>query len=88
LADDERRIGAERVFRAIGAALTEHVERCAAALRRLSPVDAVAPRGEGKWTKIEILGHLVDSAANNHQRFVRAQESSGEFAFPGYAQDQ
>ena len=27
----------------------------------------------GKWSKKEILGHLIDSAANNHQRFVRAQ---------------
>jgi hypothetical protein len=26
-----------------------------------------------KWSKKEILGHLVDSAANNHQRFVRVQ---------------
>lgn len=26
-----------------------------------------------KWSKKEIIGHLVDSAANNHQRFVRAQ---------------
>jgi hypothetical protein len=23
------------------------------------------------WAPIEILGHLIDSAANNHQRFVR-----------------
>ncbi|WP_153796347.1 DinB family protein [Foetidibacter luteolus] len=27
----------------------------------------------GKWSKKEILGHLIDSAANNHQRFVRGQ---------------
>jgi hypothetical protein len=27
----------------------------------------------GKWSKKEILGHLIDSAANNHQRFVRVQ---------------
>lgn len=27
----------------------------------------------GKWSKKEILGHLIDSAANNQQRFVRAQ---------------
>jgi hypothetical protein len=27
----------------------------------------------GKWSKKEILGHLIDSASNNHQRFVRAQ---------------
>lgn len=26
-----------------------------------------------KWSKKEILGHLIDSAANNHQRFVRIQ---------------
>lgn len=26
-----------------------------------------------KWSKQEILGHLIDSAINNHQRFLRAQ---------------
>ena len=26
-----------------------------------------------KWSKKEVLGHLIDSATNNHQRFVRAQ---------------
>jgi len=25
------------------------------------------------WSKKEIIGHLIDSAINNHQRFVRAQ---------------
>ncbi len=29
--------------------------------------------GPGKWTKKEILGHMIDSAANNHQRFIRVQ---------------
>jgi len=28
---------------------------------------------QGKWSKKQILGHLIDSAANNHQRFVRIQ---------------
>ncbi len=27
----------------------------------------------GRWSKKEVLGHLIDSAANNHQRFVRIQ---------------
>lgn len=31
---------------------------------------------ENKWSKKEILGHLIDSATNNHQRFVRAQFES------------
>ena len=26
-----------------------------------------------QWSKKEILGHLIDSAANNHQRFIRIQ---------------
>ncbi|HTB26511.1 MAG TPA: DinB family protein, partial [Puia sp.] len=26
-----------------------------------------------KWSKKEIIGHLIDSATNNHQRFVRVQ---------------
>lgn len=26
-----------------------------------------------KWNKKEILGHLIDSAANNYQRFIRIQ---------------
>ena len=26
-----------------------------------------------KWSKKEILGHLIDSATNNHQRFIKTQ---------------
>jgi hypothetical protein len=39
-----------------------------------------------KRSKKEILGHLVDSAANNHQRFVRLQLQH-ELTLPGYEQD-
>ena len=28
---------------------------------------------EDKWSLKEIVGHLIDSASNNHQRFVRLQ---------------
>jgi hypothetical protein len=27
----------------------------------------------GKWSKKEIIGHLIDSATNNHHRFIRGQ---------------
>ncbi len=40
-----------------------------------------------KWSKKEILGHLVDSATNNQMKFVRAMESSGQ-QVPGYHQDE
>jgi hypothetical protein len=39
-----------------------------------------------KWSKKEILGHLIDSAANNHQRFVRAAQNIAA-AFPTYNQN-
>lgn len=42
--------------------------------------------GEGKWSKKEILGHLIDSASNNHQRWVRAQLAPS-IEFPAYEQD-
>lgn len=41
----------------------------------------------GDWSCKEILGHLIDSATNNHQRFVRAQFSE-DLVFPGYEQEQ
>jgi hypothetical protein len=38
---------------------------------------------EDFWSLKEILGHLVDSASNNHQRFVRLQEATRS-RFPAY----
>jgi hypothetical protein len=40
-----------------------------------------------RWTKKEVLGHLIDSASNNHQRFVRGQIAAGQDS-PGYEQEQ
>jgi hypothetical protein len=39
--------------------------------------DAGLQRSGGGWSRKEILGHLIDSATVNHQRFVRAQMESG-----------
>ncbi|MDC7242204.1 MAG: DinB family protein [Spirochaetales bacterium] len=38
---------------------------------------------EDKWSVKEIFGHLVDSASNNFQRFMRLQEGDLN-NFPGY----
>lgn len=40
-----------------------------------------------EWSKKEVLGHLIDSAANNHQRFVRAVNKVAA-QFPTYDQDE
>ena len=39
-----------------------------------------------KWSKKEILGHLIDSASNNHKRFVLSQYKY-DLMFEGYEQD-
>jgi hypothetical protein len=41
----------------------------------------------GKWSPKEILGHLLDSAANNLQRFVRLQLEDN-LPLPQYRQDE
>jgi hypothetical protein len=52
------------------------------------PEDAVSVRtSPGSWTLKEIIGHLIDSASNNHQRFVRLQQGNLS-SFPGYDQEQ
>jgi hypothetical protein len=38
-----------------------------------------------RWTKKEVIGHLIDSTSNNHQRFVRGQIATGQ-KFPGYSE--
>ena len=49
--------------------------------------DAAARKADpNRWSKKEILGHLIDSAANNHQRFVRAQRVP-HLELPSYEQE-
>jgi hypothetical protein len=55
-------------------------------LRKIDEAAASKRPAPGKWSSKEILGHLVDSAANNHQRFVRLQ-LSGRIDLPGYDGD-
>ena len=66
------------------------VETASAKLKLLQETEVTLKPHPNKWSKKEILGHLMDSASNNNQRFVRAQltEESGEFVFPGYDQDE
>ena len=59
------------------------------ATTRLGALSAkqTSEKTEDGWSRKETLGHLIDSAANNHQRFVRAQFTD-DLVFPGYEQDQ
>lgn len=52
----------------------------------IPPAIADLPWRDGGWTRKQILGHLLDSATNNRQRFVRAA-IDGQYTGPRYAQD-
>jgi len=65
---------------------THTIEEAGTRLRAV-PAGRAARPVEGGWTAQQIVGHLIDSAANNHQRFVRAQFTD-HLDFPGYEQEQ
>jgi hypothetical protein len=54
--------------------LSETVRAAKPRLLSISDARASDKPYADKWSLKEILGHLVDSAANNHQRIVRMQE--------------
>jgi hypothetical protein len=63
------------------------VEAASESLRRIGEPEVSLRSAPGQWSKKEILGHLVDSAVNNHHRFVRAPQVE-ELTFPAYDMEQ
>lgn len=61
------------------------IERVQSQFSNLTEPEVSQNPAPDKWSKKEILGHMVDSASNNHQRFVRAQQVA-ELRFPVYKQ--
>jgi hypothetical protein len=55
-------------------------------LAQISEAESAIKPAPGKWSKKEIVGHLIDSASNNHQRFVRVQLYE-DLDLPGYEQE-
>jgi hypothetical protein len=55
-------------------------------LREISARQSAEPLRAGGWSRKQVLGHLIDSASNNHQRFVRASLQDS-LEFPAYDQE-
>ena len=71
--------------RDFAADLSSAIDRAVPALLALGDERSRAHPAPGKWSPREVIGHLIDSASNNHQRFVRAQLQE-DLVFPGYDQ--
>jgi hypothetical protein len=54
-------------------------------LRGVGAEESSSPILAGGWSRRQVMGHLIDSASNNHQRFVRASLQNS-LDFPGYDQ--
>lgn len=67
----------EKLLGVVGAA--EH------RLREISEAESRKQMLAGGWSRKQVMGHLIDSASNNHQRFVRAAQQTS-LEFPGYDQ--
>ena len=68
------------------AALLATIENAGAEFLAADPSRAARRPAGGGWSPKELVGHLIDSAANNHQRFVRARWQQ-DLVFAGYEQE-
>jgi hypothetical protein len=66
--------------------LRDAVESAMPKLLAIDDAHAAEPIADGKWSRKETLGHLIDSASNNHGRFVRAALSD-QLVAHGYEQE-
>ncbi len=66
--------------------LVRVVRSAEAILFQVPEAESSKPVLSGGWSRKQVLGHLIDSASNNHQRFVRAALQTA-LDFPGYDQD-
>src|SRR5260370_13656170 len=62
------------------------IDSASARLAKITESQSEHPRAEEHWSSKQIIGHLIDSAANNHARFVLGQMKD-DLVFPGYDQD-
>lgn len=67
-------------------ALQQIVDREAPHLLQIRDEEAGRKPSPQAWSRKEELGHLIDSATNNHVRFVNASLQP-EYRGPGYEQD-
>ena len=67
--------------------LVDALGRATPALLALDDAATATRPAPGKWSPREIIGHLIDSASNNHQRFVRTRERD-DLVVDGYEQDE
>ncbi|MFY0685679.1 MAG: DinB family protein [Cyclobacteriaceae bacterium] len=70
-----------------GVLLKEIIDKIKPELLIITDLDSKIKRKPTRWSKREILGHLIDSAIVNHTRFINGSIHE-EMIFSSYDQDQ
>src|SRR5688572_33079531 len=73
--------------REIAAALNDAVDEGLRLFGKAGDAETLARPAPDQWNAREVLGHLIDSACNNHRRFVLGQSADIE-KFDGYDGEQ
>lgn len=68
--------------------LEKYIDALAKRYRSFSDDELTARSAPGKWSKKELLGHLIDSAINNLKRFTEIQFSEQPFFVQPYKQNE
>ena len=74
-------------FSALAAHMRQLIDTLGPELGRHDEAWWDTPYAPGKWQRRQLAGHLIDSASNNHQRFVRSSLASAAFTGPAYDQE-
>jgi hypothetical protein len=67
--------------------LNQHINTVPVEFQQFSPEALLQKPAPGKWSKQEILGHLIDSAINNLKRFTDSQYLPQPYTVIRYQQD-
>jgi hypothetical protein len=67
--------------------LEKHIQEVPEQFRQLPAESILKKPAPDKWSKQEILGHLIDSAINNLKRFIDAQYPPNPYKVLPYQQD-
>lgn len=68
--------------------LEKHIESFPVKLKQFSSAELLGKPAPDKWSKKEILGHLIDSAVNNLQRFTEIQFLPQPYSIISYKQNE
>ena len=66
--------------------LEDHIETFPLKMKKISSEELLKRPAAGKWSKKEVLGHLIDSAINNLKRFTDAQHARLPYEVVKYQQ--